>query len=360
VHRCGYCNFSVVVGRSDLVEPLLDALAVELSWLGTPREVDTLYFGGGTPTYLTPDQLGILAENALVWHPLASGYEWTVEANPADLDSQRIDKLAQLGVNRLSLGGQSFQAGKLKLLERDHQADHIRQAARLAHQAGMQLSLDLIFSVPGETLDQWESDLEQALNLQPEHISTYGLTIERGTAYWGRQRRNELIQLPQELQRDMYLMAIDRLVASGFDHYEVSNFALPGCRSRHNESYWLADGYYAAGPGAARYVAGVRETNHRSTTTYLKRIQQGRSPIAQREKLDALQRAHERLIFGLRRLEGVHRQTFQKRCGMELDVVAGPAIARMVELGMLSDDGHCVQLTRAGLLVSDAIWPELL
>ncbi|MEO2046358.1 MAG: radical SAM family heme chaperone HemW [Pirellulales bacterium] len=360
VHRCGYCNFSVVAGRRDLVEPLLDSLAVELSWLGTQREVDTLYFGGGTPTYLTPEQLGILAENVLLWHPLASGYEWTVEANPANLDSQRIDKLAELGVNRLSLGGQSFQARKLELLERDHQADHIRQAVRLAHQAGMQVSLDLIFAVPGETLEQWESDLEQALNLQPEHISTYGLTFERGTAYWSRQQRNELTPLSEELQRDMYLLAIDRLMAFGFEHYEVSNFALPGCRSRHNEAYWLADGYYAAGPGAARYVAGVRETNHRSTTTYLKRIQQGESPIAQREKLNTRERAHEKLIFGLRRLEGVQRQTFQKQCGMELDLVAGPAIARLVEMGMLTDDGQSVRLTRAGLLVSDAIWPELL
>lgn len=360
VHRCGYCNFSVVAGRPDLVEPLLDALAIELSWLGEPREVDTLYFGGGTPTFLGPDQLGILAERVLAWHPLASGYEWTVEANPADLDPQRVERLAQLGVNRLSLGGQSFQAEKLKLLERDHQAAHIGQAVGLARQAGMRVSLDLIFAVPGETLSQWESDLEQALNLQPEHISTYGLTFERGTGYWARLGRNELTQLPEELQREMYLLAIDRLMATGYEHYEVSNFALPGCRSRHNEAYWLADGYYAAGPGAARYVAGVRETNHRSTTTYLKRIQRGESPVAQREKLDNLQRAHERLIFGLRRLEGVDHQAFLAHSGMELDAVAGPAIARLVEQGMLTDDGHTVRLTRAGLLISDAIWPELL
>jgi oxygen-independent coproporphyrinogen-3 oxidase len=271
-----------------------------------------------------------------------------------------MNTLARLGVNRLSLGGQSFHDQKLKRLERDHRATHIRQATRWAQQEGMQVSLDLIFAVPGETLDLWESDLDQALNLQPQHISTYGLTFERGTIYWGRLQRGELVQAPEQLQRDMYLMAIDRLKASGFDHYEVSNFARPGCRSRHNEAYWLADGYYAAGPGAARYVAGIRETNHRSTTTYLKRIRQGDSPVALREKLDARQRAHEQLVFGLRRLEGIQRQAFAARSGMELDAVAGPAIAQLVELGMLTDDGHRIRLTRAGLLVSDAIWPELL
>ncbi len=359
-HRCGYCNFSVLADRHDLVEPLLDALAVELSWLGVPREVDTLYFGGGTPTFLDSEQLQRLAEMVLAWHPLAPGYEWTVEANPADLDSWRIDTLARLGVNRLSLGGQSFHDQKLKRLERDHQAAHIGQAVRRAQQAGMHVSLDLIFAVPGETLDQWGSDLNQALDLQPQHLSTYGLTFERGTAYWSRLQRGDLVQAPEQLERDMYLLAIDRLKTAGFEHYEVSNFARAGFRSRHNEAYWLADGYYAAGPGAARYVNGLRETNHRSTTTYLKRIRQGESPVAQREKLDLRQRAHEQLVFGLRRLEGVVRQEFSARSGMELDVVAGSAIAQLVELGLLADDGHRVRLTRAGLLVSDAIWPELL
>jgi len=359
-HRCGYCNFSVVAGRHDLVEPLLDALAVELSWLGSPREVDTLYFGGGTPTFLTPDQLQRLARTVLNWHPLAPGYEWTIEANPADLDPRRIDTLAQLGVNRLSLGGQSFHDQKLQQLERDPRAAQIGQAARRARQAGMQVSLDLIFAVPGETLKQWESDLAQAITLQPQHISTYGLTFERGAAFWGRLRRGEMFETPEQLQREMYLLAIDRLKAAGFEHYEISNFAHPGFRSRHNEAYWLADGYYAVGPGAARYVDGWRETNHRSTTTYLKRIRRGDSPVAQREKLDTRQRAHERLIFGLRRMEGVQRQAFAAQSGMELDAVAGSTIARMVELGMLADDGDRVRLTREGLLVSDAIWPELL
>jgi len=364
-HRCGYCNFSVVAGRKDLVEPLLDAIAVELSFLKKPQEVDTLYFGGGTPTLLSPQQLRRLGEMVLQWHPLAQscgkrGYEWTVEANPGDLDRERVDTLAQLGVNRISLGAQSFRDAKLKILERDHSAAQIEQAVHLARQAGMAVSLDLIFATPDENLEQWSEDLEQAIALEPEHISAYGLTYEKGTAYWSRRLHGELVQLPEELEREMYLLAIDRLTSAGYEHYEISNFARPGQRSRHNESCWKGEGYFAVGPGAARYVDGVRETNHRSTTTYLKYIQRGDSPVAEREKLGRDQLAHERLIFGLRRLEGIDRKEFAARSGFDVDALAGKAISRLVELGMLSDDGQCVRLTREGLFVSDAIWPELL
>jgi oxygen-independent coproporphyrinogen-3 oxidase len=158
----------------------------------------------------------------------------------------------------------------------------------------------------------------------------------------------------------MYLMAIDRLDEADFCHYEISNFARPGQRSRHNEVYWSGEGYFAAGPGAARYVDGVRETNHRSTSTYLKRMLRGESPVDEREQLDEQQRARELLIFGLRRLEGVGRQDFQERTGLSLDLLAGTQISQFVKLGLLSDDGEQVRLTREGLLISDSLWPELL
>jgi oxygen-independent coproporphyrinogen-3 oxidase len=360
VHRCGYCNFTVVAGRDDLIEPLLAALATELSWLNAPREVDTLYFGGGTPTYLAPEPLRRLCDLVLKWHPLAAGYEWTVEANPGDLDAQRLAVLADCGVNRLSLGSQSFHARKLNLLERDHTATDIERAVALSRQAGMAVSLDLIFGVPGETLEDWQADLQQALALAPEHVSTYGLTFEQGTQFWNRRQHGELASIDEELERDMYLAAIDTLNAAGFEHYEVSNFARPGKRSRHNETYWSGRGYFAAGPGASRYVDGRRQTNHRSTTAYLDRVLKNESPVAEEETLDAEERAREFLVFGLRRLEGVEREEFQSRTGYALDELAGATIERFVRLGMLSDDGQRVRLTREGLLVSDSLWPELL
>ena len=359
-HRCGYCNFTLITGRDDLIESFLEAIELELRLLSQPQEVDTLYFGGGTPTYLSPAQFSRLSQSVLRWHPLACDYEWTVEANPADLDHDTIETLASCGVNRLSLGAQSFRTQKLSQLERDHDAQQIAQAVQLARAHGMRISLDLIFAAPGETLSQWDSDLEQALSLLPGHLSTYGLTFEQGTSFWNRRQRGELAPVAEQLQRDMYLNAIERLSQAGFEHYEVSSFALPGQRSRHNQIYWSGEGYFAAGPGAARYVDGVRETNHRSTTTYLQRVLQGESPVAEREALDEDGRARELLIFGLRRLAGVSRETFAKRTGIDLDELVGRKIGQLVEAGLLLDEGGRVRLTTEGLLVSDSIWPELL
>jgi oxygen-independent coproporphyrinogen III oxidase len=359
-HRCGYCNFTLVAGREDLVGDYLRAIELELASLEKPHEVDSLYWGGGTPTFLAPAQLRELATKVLHWHPLAAGYEFTVEANPADLDLPKIETLSQLGVTRLSLGGQSFRTEKLQLLERDHQAADIERSVAMAHVAGLNVSLDLIFATPGETLAQWSDDLDAAIALAPSHISTYGLTFERGTDYWSRRERGELVESDEELQREMYALAIDRLTAAGYEHYEVSNFARPGHRSRHNQTYWSGEGYYAAGPGAARYVNGIRETNHRSTTTYLQRVLAGETPTAEREELDEEARARELLVFGLRRIEGVERQDFTTRTSKEVDELIANPLKKFVELGLLTDDGQRIRLTREGLYVSDAIWPELL
>jgi len=359
-HRCGYCNFTLVAGRDDLIGDYLRAIELELAGLGSPHEVDTLYFGGGTPTHLSPTQICRLAECVLGWHPLAPGYEWTVEANPAEVDPAMIGTLRELGVTRLSLGGQSFRPEKLRLLERDHEATHIRRSMELAHQAGLQVSLDLIFAAPGETFDQWLADLDAAISLAPEHISTYGLTFERGTAFWSRRERGELSSIDEELERSMYAAAIDRLTDACFEHYEVSNFARPGRRSRHNEVYWSGNGYYAAGPGASRYVDGVRETNHRSTTTYLHRVLAGESPVAEREQLDPEARARELLVFSLRRLEGISTKDFAARTGYDIDALAGMTLQKYIKLGLFSNDDGRLQLTREGLFVSDAIWPEIL
>jgi oxygen-independent coproporphyrinogen-3 oxidase len=359
-HRCGYCNFALVAGRDDLIADYLRAIAIELSRLGSPREVDTLYFGGGTPTYLGPESLQKLAGTVLDWHPLAAGYEWTVEANPTDVDAAMIEALAALGVTRLSLGGQSFRADKLRLLERDHAPAQIARAVARAQSAGMQVSLDLIFAAPGEKLDQWRDDLDAALELRPDHVSTYGLTFERGTAFWSRRLRGELAETDEGLQRDMFALAIDRLTTAGFEHYEVSNFARPGRRSRHNQVYWSGAGYFAVGPGAARYVNGVRETNHRSTTTYLRRVLNGKSPVAEREQLSPEARGRELLVFGLRRIEGVSHRKFEATTGYDIEQMIGAPLQKFISLGLLSDDGERIRLTREGLFVSDALWPEML
>ncbi len=359
-HRCGYCNFTLVAGRDDLVGDYLRAIELELAALGEPREVDTLFFGGGTPTHLPNEAIGQLIASVRAWFPLAEGYEFSVEANPADIDDDKLDVLAAGGVNRLSLGGQSFNPAKLAGLERDHTPESLRAAAAAARARLDSLSLDLIFAVPGETLDVWRADLAAALATGADHVSTYGLTFERGTAFWSRMLAGELGRLDEELERAMYLAAIDTLVAAGFEHYEVSNFARPGHRCRHNEAYWSGASYYALGPGAARYVGGRREMNHRSTTTWLKRVLAGQSAVAETETLEPADRARELLVFGLRRMQGVERAWFAAHSGFDLDELAGEPLGRMVAEGLLYDDGSRVRLTRAGLLVSDAIWPHFL
>jgi len=364
-HRCGYCNFTLVTGRDDLVGDYFRAIEIELASNKqlspkTDHEVDTLYFGGGTPTYLSPLQLCQLVDTVREHHPLTPDGEFTIEANPADLNQSMVDTLSSLGVTRLSLGAQSFRMEKLRLLERDHQPSDIGDAVASIRGRQIRAALDLIFAAPGETLQQWADDLERVIELQPDHVSTYGLTFERGTAFWKRRHRGDLNECVEGLQRDMYALAIDRLTAAGFEHYEVSNFARPGCRSRHNQVYWCGEGYFAYGPGAARYINGVRETNHRSTTTYLKRVLAGESPVEEREELAPEARARELLVFGMRRMEGVSRADFSQRTGLEVDDLIASPLGKFVALGLLADDGERIRLTREGLFVGDAIWPELL
>lgn len=359
-HRCGYCNFTLIAGRDELVDRYLTALEQELSLLGERPLVETLFIGGGTPTHLPPTALARLLAIVRSRFDLAAQGEFSVEANPFGLDRDRVSILAEHGVTRLSLGAQSFDKEKLRLLERDHGPTDIARSVDLARQALESVSLDLIFGVPGETLAIWQNDLAAALRLEPDHVSTYGLTFERGTTFWSRLTHGRLERLDEELERAMYARAIDALGEAGFEHYEVSNFARLGHRCRHNEVYWAAEEYYAAGPGAARYLNGRRETNHRSTTTWMKRVLDGQSPVAESETLSGEDRAREALVLALRRLEGVDRRDFAARTGFEIDALVGHELPRLVEIGLLSDDGRRLRLTRDGLFVSDAIWPKFL
>ena len=358
--RCGYCNFTVVAGRDELIPRYLTALQRELQGLQTPHRVETLYLGGGTPTRLPLRELEKLLTLVCRWFPPLPGAELTVEANPGDVTSELVALLVRQGVNRVSLGAQSLQPAKLRALDRDHTPDDVRRAVDLLRPHLPAISLDLIFAAPREELPNWEADLRAAVRLGPDHLSTYGLTIERGSSFHGRWRRGQLCQPDEETEAAMYELAIDALGAAGFEHYEVSNFARPGCRSRHNEAYWLGREYLAAGPGAARFVGGCREVNHRSTFTWMARLLAGQSPIAERECLEAEDRAREALVLGLRRLEGINRQAFTRQTGYDPHQLGGEALIRHVQCGLLIDDGARLRLTRRGLLVSDSLWPDYL
>ncbi len=359
-HRCGYCNFTLIADRDDLIESYLTALREELSWLDDTFSIDTLYLGGGTPSHLPPRLLDELFQIVLERFTLAAGFEFTMEANPADITPELVRVMNAYQVNRVSLGVQSFSARKLAVLERNHDAAGIQQAVDWLQAAVPSISLDLIFAVPEESLDEWAADLHCAMKLEPQHISTYGLTFEPGTAFHRRRQNQEFSLVAEEEDRQMYEMAISHLVKHGMEHYEVSSFALPGKRSRHNETYWSGRSYFAAGPGAARYVKGRRETNHRSTMGYLRRVKAGQSPVVDREELDPPERARELLVFGLRRLAGIDCEQFAIQTGFTVTELAGPAIERLVGLELLELVDQNLRLSREGLFVSDSIWPELL
>ena len=359
-HRCGYCNFTVIAERDDLVGDYLRAIQIELQQLGQPQPVDTLFFGGGTPTHLTPEQLKALFETVARWLPTNDGAEISVEANPEDIDVERADVLTEHGVNRVSLGVQSFRDEKLQTLERSHRGERVAACVQILRPRIQSLSLDLIFGSPHETIEQWRNDLDHAIKLAPHHCSTYGLTYEPGTNFYTRREKNELHSLPEESECAMYELAIETLRDSDFEHYEVSNFAKPGHRCRHNENYWECGEFYGIGPGASSYVGGVRRSNHRSTTTYLKKVLNGGSPVDEVDSLNEKDRAHEALVFGLRKLEGVDIEKFETHTNFTMHDLVGKNLDWLLQEELLEKSDGRLRLTRRGLLVSDSIWPYLL
>jgi len=359
-HHCGYCDFAIAVGQDHLIELYLDALSAELATLGTPQRVQTLFLGGGTPTYLSARQLDRLLIDVNRWLPAEAGHEFTVEANPGTLDADKVTVLADHDVTRVSLGAQSFHPHLLRVLERDHAPDDVSRAVESVRKRIGELSLDLIFGVPGQTEREWQDDLEQALALAPDHVSTYGLTYEKGTPLWKQRGRGEVVALNEEQELALYDRAIDTLEAADFEHYEISNFARAGRRSRHNEVYWANEGYFGFGMGAARYVNGRRELNTRNLKGYIKHALSGEPATFQSEELSAEERARETMAVQLRRKEGIDRLSFRAQTGHDLDALAGPAITRHVELELLADEGGRVFLTRRGKYVADAVIEGLL
>jgi len=354
-HRCGYCDFTLVARRDDLIDAYLDALEVDLAQLRQPRDVDTLFFGGGTPTHLPAPQLQRLMDLALRWFQPVASAEVCVEANPAGLDDAKIAVLANAGVNRVSLGVQSFDPAILKLLERDHRRDEIISAVERMRPRIPNIGLDLIFGVPGQSYALWKETLDEALGLSPTHVSTYGLTFEKGTTFYSRLTKGSLQRCEEESEREMYALAMDCLPAAGLEQYELSNFARPGFRSRHNEIYWKGLPFFGFGPGAARYIAGRRELNHRSVTTWIKRVRAGQSPIADSEELSSEERARERVMLGLRRTEGIDLADFREGTGIDFRNLAPDSFSRNLRLGLLEEvDGH-VRFTREGRFVADTV-----
>jgi oxygen-independent coproporphyrinogen III oxidase len=264
-----------------------------------------------------------------------------------------------LRVNRISLGVQSLNQEKLKRLERDHCETDVRRAIAAAKNLGFDVSIDMIFAAPQETLAQWQTDLDQAISLEPDHLSTYELTYEKGTQFWNRLNHGTISEAGEDLRAEMYSHAINRLRKVGMHQYEVSSFAQTDKVCRHNLAYWQGDPFFAFGPGAARFVDGIRETNHRSTTQYLNLVHSGKSPVADREHLPPEPAARERLAIGLRMIEGVDETQFYERTGYSVRTLLQDLERKFIDNDLLKYEDRNFRLTQRGIMLCDWIAAEI-
>ncbi len=360
-HRCGYCNFALITGRDDLVQRYIEALAIEVEQIPEPQTIDTMFWGGGTPSHLSGSQIEKLFAILSNKFKFADGFEFSIEINPNDMNAERAQAMQEIGVNRASFGVQSFNPSKLKFLERTHHVEHISRAIEFARTFATSISIDLIFGTAGETLADWRAELTQTVDLAPEHVSTYGLTIEKGTQFWNRQMHGQTLTVSDDQSADMYEMTIDTFSEAGLLQYEISSFAQTGHQCRHNQVYWNAVPYLAFGPGAASFDGVTRRRNHQSVTTYIKCMFQNGAAIDQTETLDRQTRWRERLIFALRQTRGLNIDQFVAETRVTPDELVGSQkLESLIDNGLLEISDGYLRLTRRGLLVSDSIFVELL
>ncbi len=357
---CTYCDFNVYAHFGKLCEGYVEALAIEIETVARdirpPRRARSLGLGGGTPSILSTPLLGRVLESVYSRFELEPGSEVTLEANPGTVDLEKLRTLRALGVNRLSLGVQSFDDHRLKALNRNHNSAQSKEAYELARRAGFDnINLDLIFGLPGQELDDWARTLDRALAWQPEHLSLYALQVEQGTALERQIAKGRLPSPDPDLAADMFCMAEERLAAAGFEHYEISNYARPGYRSRHNLTYWLNLPYLGFGAGAHSYYRGVRYSNVLKPGDYIARLKRGETVVAVREEIGRELEIGETLMLGLRLEEGIAFEDFQARFGKDIRDLHAATIAQLQEWGLLQVGAGRMRLTGRGRLVSNQV-----
>lgn len=356
--RCSYCDFATDVYRdSGAVERYVSSICREMgSFLPQINAfaIDTIYFGGGTPSLLSPEQVGLILETVREKFEVATDAEITMEMNPATVTAETLDEYKKLGVNRASFGVQTFNERDLKLLARGHDANDARQTFRMLRKAGFEnVSFDLIAGLPDQSLDDWSRNLDEAIAMNPEHLSLYLLEIHQGTPL-AEQLRSGRRPLPdEELAAEMYEMMIDRLAAVGYEQYEISNFAKPGFESRHNTKYWRLDPVYGFGVSAHSFDGEQRYANERDTAKYVELIETTDGAEVYRERIYA---ASEFVFLGLRLNTGVSLAEYRERFTIGLEEKYSEELERLLEIGLikLSDDN--LRLTRKGMLYSNEVF----
>lgn len=328
------------------------------------RPLTSVYFGGGTPSLLDPRQVSRLLEQAARLFGLGQEAEITLEANPGTVDQERLATFRAAGVNRLSLGVQSFHDPMLIILGRIHSATEAKEAFQAARSAGFaNIGIDLIHALPGQTLALWRREIEQALALAPEHISVYGLTVEEDTPFAAQYGDGSPLLPNEDLGATMFEEADDLLTAAGYEHYEIANYALPGRRSDHNSGYWRRDGYLGLGAGAHTFLRtgyGTRFGNPADLDTYARAVAQGRLPHQDEQPLTRQDAMAEFMFLGLRMADGIDGNGFRREFGVGLDETFGEEVSKLATLGLLETAGDRVYLTRRGMLLSNQVFASFL
>jgi oxygen-independent coproporphyrinogen-3 oxidase len=366
LRKCHYCDFYSIPFAEDLAHRYVRALKREiqsifgeLPW--SEMRFSTLYVGGGTPTVLSSDQLMCILENCLGLFSFDDEIECTVEANPESLNEEKLRALLQAGVNRLSLGVQSFHDDELRQLGRVHSARRAIGTYRLARNVGFaNIGIDLISAIPGQSFERWRRNLEKAVALEPEHISAYSLTIEDGTILAREISSGKVSRVAEELEAEMFELTIDYLEDNGYEHYEISNFARPGFRSRHNQLYWDHHPYLGLGPSAHSFTGNRRWKRVGNVKEYIERVERGETTITEEELLLQRNLMAETIFLALRKMEGLNTVQFQKQYEIDIEQRYSDVIKKYIDMNMLEWDGPYLRCTRKGLLVANSICAEFM
>lgn len=360
--RCAYCDFNTYAWRGAIVRDTLEAIRFSIESIEEPNiVVPTIFFGGGTPSFPDPELVVRILDAIRTRFRVLSDAEISIEVNPGTVDRARYSLLKQAGFNRLSMGVQAFDDGLLKALGRIHTADEALRSYETARGAGFEnINIDLMFALPNQTLRQWQKTLRVAISLQPEHISCYALTVEPGTPFFKMHQQGRLNLPDEETDLRMYQYTIRALTRAGYEHYEISNFAKPGYRCRHNMVYWRNEEYLGFGPGAVSYRRGVRWKAISNPHRYVQAVRSSASLVEEEERLDADASLGETLMLMLRLRDGVDVRAVEQRYGVNLIQRYARQIDKLRRLRLLEVTHDYWRITAKGLPVADSICAEFL
>ena len=365
IHKCGYCDFNSHPIKHDEMDHYIDALVVEMKHYAkiytNTNIIKTIFLGGGTQTTLNPFQLERILKECVNEFTIASNAEITIEANPATVGIELMKSIRTMGYNRISIGVQSFDKAELKLLGRAHGPKEIHSTVDCARKAGFDnLSLDLMFAVPNQSLSSWENNLNKALEKNPEHLSTYNLTIEQGTAFSKLQSNGKLIMPDDDHQLELYKRTIERLTKKGFHHYEISNFAHRGKECKHNITYWENKNTLGLGAGASSYMNGTRFKNINLPAHYIRQVKEKKIAVEHSETLELRQAMGETIMLGLRLLQGISIHQFEKRFQISFINLFRNIISALKEKELVIIEKDYLRLSQKGLFWADSVILEFI